>query len=196
MMVWLGFPGVPSQITTVFLSSSSTCFDSVPAEGVSETDTPFPSASVGGCRNLLPPCLRRQPALQRSYRGVTIRYPSSLIVYPVNFDRVPRANPNTLIFERVRRAGSHSIFSVADGTAIRRPIWASTYATAGGVVDKNVRGCIKSTARAPLHAAAHRFFGTFQVKAENTPVNPHRKRQNRPGAVFRVRGDPCRLRAL
>lgn len=116
---------------------------------------------------------------------------SSLIVYPVNFDRVPRANPNTLIFERVRRAGSHSIFSVADGTAIRRPIWASTYATAGGVVDKNVRGCIKSTARAPLHAAAHRFFGTFQVKAENTPVNPHRKRQNRPGAVFRVRGTPA-----
>lgn len=118
--------------------------------------------------------------MQRSYRGVTIRYPSSLIVYPVKIDRVPRANPNTLIFERVRRAGSHSIFSVADGVTIRYPIRASTYAAAGGVVDKNVRDYIKSTT--PLCTRQRPwFFGTFQAKAENTLVNPHQGPQNRPG---------------
>lgn len=113
MMVWLGFPGIPSQITTVFLSSSSTCFDSVPAEGVSVSDPPCPLRQRGlyvifdG---------KRFPSFGR--RVLTAILPgchqfgdsSSLIVYPVNFDRVPRANPNTLIFERVRRTGFSELF--------------------------------------------------------------------------------------
>ena len=101
-----------SQFATP-LSSSSTCLDSVPAEGVSVSDPPCPLRQRGlyvifdG---------KRFPSFGR--RVLTAILPgchqfgdsSSLIVYPVNFDRVPRANPNTLIFERVRRTGFSELF--------------------------------------------------------------------------------------
>ena len=59
--------------------------------------------------------------------------PSPSIVNPVKIGRVPRVNLRLLIFEKVRHAGSHSIFSVVDGAAHMRPpveLWTKMSVTA------------------------------------------------------------------